>query len=190
MDKKDMKKFFVIQYVIIGLLIVLCLFLIFDRNSNSSKNNGQTEKVSNDYDISMMNEVEVSDVLDMFEDKELHILYIGRETCGVCKAILPNLQKAQDDLNYITQYLDITEVDRSSSDWEKLEKLLDIETSVSITNDEGKKELKAETFGYFIGTYGYTPTMVIINNNNMVAGHIGNMTLDELENWLKSNGVA
>ena len=130
-----------------------------------------------------------ADILDMFENGNAYVLYIGRETCGVCKKVLPNLQSAQDDLDYITQYLDITKVDRNSNAWDKLEKLLDKETSLSVTNNEGKMELKTETYGYFIGNYGYTPTLIIINNNKMIAGHIGNITLDDLKTWLQSNGI-
>ena len=164
MDKKDMKKFFIIQYIIIGLLIVLCLFLIFDRNSNDTKQN-QTETTTNAYDVSMMNEVSINDVIKMFEDAKTQVLYIGRETCGVCKNVLPNLQSAQEDFGYTTQYLDITKADRDGSDWEKLEKLLDIETSINVTNADGESELKTESYGYFIGTYGYTPTLIIISKN-------------------------
>jgi len=188
MDQKDMKKFFVIQYIIIGLLVVLCLFLIFDRNTTDS-NNKSTENAASNYDVSMMNEVSVADVLDMFEDKKTYVLYIGRETCGVCKTILPNLQSAQEDLGYTTQYLDITKANRSSSEWEKLENLLNVETTINVTNSDGEKELKTESYGYFVGTYGYTPTLIIIDNNKMIAGHIGNYSLDDLKTWLQSNGI-
>jgi len=189
MDKKDMKKFFIIQYIIIGLLLILCLFLIFDRSSDKSSNNKQTENISNGYDVSMMNEVGVSDILKMFDDGKSHVLYIGRETCGICKSILPNLQSAQKNLSYVTQYLDITKADRNSDEWKELEKLLDKETSISVTNNNGEKEIKTESYGYFVGSYGYTPTLIIINNNKMVAGHIGNFSLDDLEAWLQSNGI-
>lgn len=188
MDKKDMKRLFVIQYIIIGLLVVLCLFLVFDRK-NVETNNKQTETTKNDYDISMMNEVSVSDVLNMFEDEKTYVLYIGRETCGVCKTVLPNLQSAQENLNYTTQYLDITKADRDSSDWAKLETLLDVKTTINVTNSDGENEAKTESYGYFIGTYGYTPTLIIIDNNKMVAGHIGNISLEELESWLSTNGI-
>jgi len=188
MDKKEMKKFFIIQYVIIALLLVLCLVLIFDKKE--AKDSGVVkENISEDYDVSNMNDVSVSDVLEMFEDKKSHVLYIGRESCSVCKAILPNLQAAQDDLDYVTDYLDITTVDRNSDDWNKLEKLLNLETSINVTNADGKAEVKTETFGYFIGTYGYTPSIIIINNNKMIAGHIGNYSLDDLLSWLQSHGI-
>ncbi len=191
MEQKDMKKFFMVQYIIIGLLVVVCLFLIIDRfnTKESAGSNSQGESLNNNgYDISMMNEVSVSNVLDMFNNKKSYLLYIGRETCGVCKTILPKLQNAQNDLDYITQYLDITKVDRNSSDWEKLEDLFDVETTLSV-NVNGESEIKTETYGYFIGNYGYTPTLIIINNNKMVAGHIGDFGLDELKDWLQENGI-
>ena len=191
MDKKDIKKFFVIQYIIIGLLIGLCLFLLIDRKNNSlNENSGNNSaETTNAYDVSMMNEINVSEFIKMFESKKDYVVYIGRETCGVCKAILPNLVSAQNDLNYTTQYLDITKVDRNSSEWLKLEKLLDKETTLSVNGEDGKKTLKTESYGYFIGKYGYTPTLIIVKDNKMVAGHIGNFEINELTSWLKSNGI-
>ena len=190
MDKNDMKKFFIIQYIIIGLLVIVCLFLIVDKfKSEDTPNDNPITTDTNDYDVSMMDEVTADDILDMFEDNKSHVLYIGRATCGMCKTILPNLQAAQEELGYTTQYLDITTVDRNSESWNKVEKLLDKKTSLSVTNSEGEKELKSETYGYFIGTYGYTPSLIIIDNNKMVAGHIGNLSLNELKDWLQTNGI-
>ena len=188
MDKREMKKFFIIQYVIIGLLLILCFVLILDKKEVKDTEVIE-ENISKDYDVSEMNKVSVYDVVNMFQDKKTHILYIGRESCSVCKAILPNLQAAQDDLDYVTNYLDITTVDRSSADWNKVEKLLNLETSINVTDGNGESEVKTETFGYFIGKYGYTPSIIIIKNNKMIAGHIGNYSLDELLTWLQSNGI-
>jgi len=189
MDKKDMKKFFIIQYVIIGLLVVLCLFLIFDRKENNASDTTNNGSSAADYDVSKMNEVNADDILDMFDDDEAYLLYIGRETCGVCKAVLPNLIEAQEDLGYTTQYLDITKVDRSSDEWDEVEKLLDVKTSLNVMNENGEKELVTKTYGYFIGTYGYTPTLIIINNGKMIDGHIGNYELKDLKEWLQINGI-
>lgn len=190
MDKKDVKKFFIIQYVIIGVLILLCFYLILDRNDSKNEiKEEQNNSVDVDYDISSMNEVNVSDVLDMFKDGKTHVLYIGRSTCGVCKEILPNLKSAQEDLDYVTQYLDITKVDRNSSDWEKVEKLMNKKTSLNMKNEEGQNELVSETYGYFVSNYGYTPTVIIINKNKMLAGHIGFFDINSLKSWLKENGI-
>ena len=189
MDKKDIKKFFIIQYIIIGLLIGLCLFLLIDRKNSDNNSGNSNSESTKSYDVSMMNEINVSDFLQMFNSKKEYVIYIGRETCGVCKAILPKLVSAQNDLDYTTQYLDITKVDRSSAAWLSLEELLDKETTLSVTGDDGKKTLKTESYGYFIGKYGYTPTLIIVKNNKMVAGHIGNFEIEELTNWLKSNGI-
>lgn len=193
MNVKEVKRLFVTQYIIIGLLIFISIYLVttsINKNTSEVKNNNnQSTKNETDYDISMMNQVTVSDILSMFEDGKTHVLYIGRSTCRVCKIILPNLQTAQEELNYVTQYLDISSADRNSDEWKELEKLLDIETTMNVTNDDGEKEFVKETFGYFIGNYGYTPSLIIIDENKMIAGHIGNYELEELKTWLKANGI-
>lgn len=97
----------------------------------------------------MMHTVGVSDVIDMFANEGTYVLYIGRETCTVCQDLLPILQEAQVNNNYITQYMDITEIDRSSSDWEKLVELLDVETTTTM-DENGTSEEVTNTFGYFL----------------------------------------
>jgi len=191
MKKDNLKKMLVTQYIIIGLLVCLCFFLFFNTivKKDNVQNDIKNEVQKNEYDVSMMNEVNVNDILKMFEDGKSYVLYIGRSTCASCKIILPYLQVAQSDLGYVTQYLDITKTDRNSNEWKKLENLLDIETTLSYTKDNGEKELKTDTYGFFIGERGYTPSLIIINKNEMVAGHIGVLELSELKDWLKNNDI-
>ena len=108
---QEFKKLNMCMYIIMGLLLLLAILLMV----TSCRSNALEEE--NEYDVSMMHTVGVSDVIDMFANEGTYVLYIGRETCSVCHDLLPALQEAQINNNYITQYLDITQVDRSSSDW-------------------------------------------------------------------------
>ena len=135
-----------------------------------------------------MHQVGVSDVIDLFEDSGTYVLYIGRETCSVCYDILPVLQEAQINNNYITQYLDISEADRSSSDWEKLVELLNVETTTTM-DEEGVSEEVTNTFGYFLDAKGFTPCVIIIRDGKQIAGFFGSRSLTNFEDWLANYGI-
>ena len=130
---KEFRNLNISMYIIMGLLLLLAIIFMVT-SCQSTKTNEDS-----DYDVSMMRTVGVNDVIDMFNDGETYVLYIGRETCSVCHELLPALQEAQINNNYITQYLDISQVDRSSAEWEELVELLDLETTTTM-DEEGVAE--------------------------------------------------
>ena len=178
---KEFKKLNMSMYVIMGLLLLLAILIMV--TSCQSKSANEVE-----YDVSMMRAVGVSDVLDLFDSNETYILYIGRETCSVCYDILPVLQQAQINNNYITQYLDISAADRNSEDWKRLVELLNVETTTTM-DEEGVTEEVTNTFGYFLDAKGFTPCVVIIRDGRQIAGFFGSRTLTSFEDWLASYGI-
>ena len=90
----NFKKLNTLMYIIMVLLLILIVLGFVNACSKEEKS---------EYDVSMMREVSVGDVLEMFEDNKTYVLYIGRETCDICYDLLPTLQQAQIDHNYITQ---------------------------------------------------------------------------------------
>jgi len=54
----------------------------------------------------MMKKLNINEVIDLFDTKGTHIVYIGRATCGACVNFLPILQQAQHEFGYVTIYLD------------------------------------------------------------------------------------
>ena len=174
---QEFKKLNMCMYIIMGLLLLLAILLMV----TSCRSNALEEE--NEYDVSMMHTVGVSDVIDMFANEGTYVLYIGRETCSVCHDLLPALQEAQINNNYITQYLDITQVDRSSSDWETLVGLLNVETTTTM-DEEGVSEEVTNTFGYFLDAKGFTPCVIIIRDGKQIAGFFGSRSLTNFEDWL------
>lgn len=179
---QEFKKLNMCMYIIMGLLLLLAILLMV----TSCRSNALEEE--NEYDVSMMHTVGVSDVIDMFANEGTYVLYIGRETCSVCHDLLPALQEAQIKNNYITQYLDITQVDRSSSDWETLVGLLDVETTTTM-DEEGETEEVTNTFGYFLDAKGFTPCVIIIRDGKQIAGFFGSRSLTNFEDWLANYGI-
>ena len=166
-----MSKFTKVFLIIITVLLSIIVMIGIIKTDN------------NKYDVSMMNEVTVKDVLDMFYSKKTYVLYIGREGCSVCGDILPALREAQIKNNYITQYLDIEKVTRSGNDWNDLVSLLSMKSTQTLTENGTGKEI-TETYGYFLHNYGFTPTIVIIKDGKQTGGSIGGSDHDILVEWL------
>lgn len=176
----EFKKINILLYIIMTLIILLgIIFLI----NNKAKN-----KEKNIYDVSMMHEIGVDEALKLFNDDDTFVLYIGRETCDICQDLLPKLQTAQIENNYITQYIDLTKVDRKGENWQNLVKLLNVSTTQTLTSN-GSGEKVTETFGYFLNEKGFTPCVIVISKGKMVAGFFGDKELISLEDWLHNNGI-
>ena len=147
-----------------------------NNSSTTTNNNGSS---TSDYDVSMFNAVGLSDILKFLgkSNKETHILYLGRSTCSACVAFLPNLQATQREMNFTTDYLDITKVDTSSDDFTKFSNLLskEITQNVNGTTQTGK----------ISEFYGLTPMIVVIKNGEAVDAVVGSYSKDNLQTFLK-----
>ena len=179
---KEFKKINYCLYIIMALLLILSIVLLVNSCSNSDTITEDT------YDVSMMHEVGVSDIVDMFANEGTYVLYIGRETCKVCHDLLPILTEAQINNNYITQYLDISNINRNSSDFTKLVELLDVEVTTTVSED-GTGEEKTDTFGNFLRDYGFTPCVIIISEGKQLSGFFGTTSLISFEDWLSNYGI-
>lgn len=136
------------------------------------------------YDISMMKEVEVEDILDMFQSGKTYVLLVGSSDCDVCAGLIPSMAEAQKEHNYITQYLDIMKVDFSSSAWQELVKKLDMKSEQTLS-DDAKGEKITETYGYFLDNYAMAPTVIIIKGGKQTGGFIGGgVDEQDLIDWL------
>ena len=147
-----------------------------NNNSSTTTNNGSS---TNNYDVSMFNAVSVSDILKFLgtSNKETHILYLGRSTCSACVAFSPNLQETQKEMNFTTDYLDITTVDTTSDDYKKFSNLLskEITQTVNGTSETGK----------ISEFYGYTPMIIVVKNGEAVDAIVGSYSKDNLQTFLK-----
>ena len=186
MEKKYIKR---IYYLVIAIVIMVSLNLILAISGNISKKGSTTtsdttssESSSSDYDVSMMNSLTTSQVVDLFKDtKNTYVVYLGRSTCSACVSFLPTLQAMQSKYNYVTQYLDITTVNTSSDDYSNLISKLAVDKTINVNG-----ESKTDKFGSF---YGYTPMVFIIKDGKFADGIVGAYSQTSFENFLNTNGI-
>ncbi len=124
-----------------------------------------------DYDVSKFNEIDIDKALTLFDQKDLAVVYMGRETCHFCVQYVPIITSVQEELGFKTYYLDTLKMDVTKEAYDKF-----------IAKLDKKYELDGEnkTIGEFYKLYGYTPITIIIKNGKMVDGHIGYTEKDVL----------
>ncbi len=179
-------KLVIVSVILLAIILLINLFggvkvKNADSSSNTSSTNN-TSKTSNEYDVSSFNSLSLSDLLKLFDNKkETNVVYLGRATCSACVSFLPTLQSAQSKHNYTTQYLDITTVDSTSQDFEKLMTKLSKEVTLSVNG-----ESKTQSFGDF---YGYTPMVFVIKDGKFSDGFVGAYSEAKFEEFLNKNGI-
>lgn len=180
-----LKKIYTMLIVVLVISVMsLMIGLVNYSNTKGTTNNSSTASNGNSvlegYDVSMFNEVAVSDILKFLgtSNKETHILYLGRSTCSACVAFLPGLQETQKEMDFTTDYLDITKVDTSSDDFKKFSSLLskEITQNVNGTSQTGK----------ISEFYGLTPMIVVIKNGEAVDAIVGSYSKENLQKFLKN----
>lgn len=180
-----LKKIYTMLIVVLVISVMsLMIGLVNYSNTKGTTNNSSTtsngDSVPENYDVSMFNEVAVGDILKFLgtSNKQTHILYLGRSTCSACVAFLPGLQETQKEMNFTTDYLDITKVDTSSDDFKKFSSLLskEITQNVNGTNQTGK----------ISEFYGLTPMIVVIKNGEAVDAIVGSYSKENLQKFLKN----
>ena len=170
---KSSKILLTITIILIVVIVILSILLI---------------KKGNKYDTSFMREVTVNEILDIMESENHHVIYVGRKTCALCEKFLPILKDASITQNFTPLYLDIENVDRTSSNWEELIKKLKLESTQTL-NESDEGETVTETYGYFLDNYGFTPTVIITKSGKQEAGFIGYKSKTDLIKFLKEKGI-
>jgi len=169
-DNVILNKLLICAYVIIALLTINTFVLIISNVDTSKSNTADTQKTaetSEDYDVSMMNTVNVDKVLKLYDSKSAQVIYLGRSTCGYCVKFLPVLQQAQKDYGYKTNYLDIT----------------------TVSEDDQAKLLKKDNDENFLAqNYGSTPMVLIVKGGKLVDTWVGYAEYESFASFLEQNG--
>ncbi len=170
----------ILGFIILGILIIGLYFKDgVSTNNNNSNNNGSNSSTEG-YDVSKMNEVDVDEVLALFEEDGTHVLYIGRSTCSACIQFVPVLNQVQEELNFTTNYLDVQQyMGNWSKAQEELSPLMELATIEATANGE-----TGELGELFIEN-GFTPVLIVIKDGEIVEGFFGSRSATELTNILE-----
>ena len=157
-----------VYFVIIGCLIVLSIVLLMSNKDNSKK-----EEVDTRY----FKILSINETLNLFDSNEEKILVIGKKDCPATVELGKAITVAKAKYGFTINYLELTELDPSSTEYKSLIEKLNFEYTLYDKTDK---------FGNFLGN---TPMLIIIKGRQMSYGYIGNMTLTSLETILRQYGV-
>ena len=169
--------------IIIGLLVLILIVLTIgvskmDNVGEESINNTTETEYNTDYDVSMFEEIEASDLKKSTKGKT-KVVYIGRESCGWCAAFLPNLWDAQKEFDFTTLYIDIA-------------KIIDFSDGAVIDQDSFDILMKLSGKGYesyMEDNFGATPMILVIKDNKIIGGQTGYSEYDAFKKILDEAGL-
>ena len=175
-ETKILNKLLVCAYITIALLAINTIIL-FASNVKITTDNTKTEEkgkgnntgeetVNTDYDVSMMDTINMDEMIKLFDSKKTQVIYLGRSTCGYCIKFLPVLQQAQKDYDYTTKYFDITTAENGDVD-----KLLE-------------KDNKDE---FLSKNYGATPMVLLVKDGKLKDTWVGYSDYDDFAQFLEKN---
>ncbi|MBP3461817.1 MAG: thioredoxin family protein [Bacilli bacterium] len=163
-----LKRILVCAYIIIALLAINTIIQFVSNVKITSESETETE-TTEEYDVSMFDTVDTEKTINLFDSKDIQVIYIGRSTCGYCVKFLPVLQQAQKEFGYKTKYLDITTVTTEEQQNAILAK----------DNDEG----------FLSQNFGSTPMVLLVKDGKIVKGWVGYAEYDEFAKFLIDNGI-
>ena len=163
--EQQLKKLQVCVYIIIALLLIntIALFASLKDPSDTSTETEETEETYN-YDVSMFKTISADEFVEAYNGSELQVVYFGRSTCGYCVQFLPTLQQAQADYGYTTLYVDIEAI-----------------------GSDGITKI-TELDSYLSETYGQTPSVVLVQNGQIVDYNLGYTDYESFASMLEVNG--
>ena len=187
MDKEKLGYYEILNKIFACLIIIIALLamnLIYNVAGGGSTTKSTTDEESTsenaNYDTSDLNQVDAAGAIKLFDSKDPQVILFGRPDCGVCVSFLPIIKEAQEDLGFVTNYVDINEVEQDDTLNELLD-MMDVKTTVNLNGED-----EEGTFGEF---YGLTPTVIIVKDGKMKAGIVGYKSYNDYVKFLNDNGI-
>lgn len=176
LDKIERK--FTILFILLGILIFLNLLVVGSLNNKDTSKNDVDSEVNTEYDVSDFTEITYKDINE-FKKNEIYVIYIGRETCGWCLEMLPNIKKASSEYNFKTYYIDIAKIIDFSTN-----AIIDNEAYEALVNLETNEEQKG-----IMDEFGSTPMILIMKNNKIIGSQVGYAEYDAYASVLERAGL-
>lgn len=177
-NKSENSKNYIFWILILSFVLVV-FFSIFMKDYNKKKKVTTEESV-----LETFITIDLDKTIEKINNKDQFILYIGSETCPTCRTFSTNLKKVQQKLKFTSFYLSLQSIDRNSEKWKKFTKILSIEKTLNLVNDEKEVKKVTDTIGNFLTNKGYTPTILAFRNGELIDGNIGGTSEKNLENWV------
>ena len=156
---------------------------MFKGGANTNNSTQSTEETS-DYDVSMFTAIDQTKFMANLNEKDIKVTYFGRSTCGYCIQFLPTMKKAQTELNFKMNYVDVTKVDTSSDDYTKMTKLINAKTED--INERYGLTGTSEAYKYL---YSFTPMVTVTQNGKLIDVWVGYSDYETFVSWLNEAGV-
>lgn len=183
-EKEILEKILKTNRIILVVLILMFILLTMgvskmysNKNIDTYTNTDSESEYNTDYDVSMFEEIEASDIASKTK-KSKQVVYVGRASCGWCAAFLPTLWEAQEEYDYTTLYIDIA-------------KIIDFSNGNILDNDayDTMLELTGDKYeGYMEQNFGATPMVLVIEKGKIISAQTGYNEFEAFKQVLENAG--
>lgn len=136
-----------------------------------------TPPVEPPYDLGGIKEVEPDELMNLFNDNNLQVLFVGSRYTNIGSDMIPTLNKLSEELNIKTNFLDMKTY--SFNKWrEEVKGFLD-KVNVMV-NINGLRM----TIGEYIYLGGFKSSIIILKDGVTIDGFIGNKSYDETKSLI------
>lgn len=157
-----LKKAIVIGYIIIALVVINIFVTIIVNGKVEEKGIYDT-----DFDVSMFKTITVDELEDELDSGELTMVVFGKPNCEYTNQMLPILEQAQKDYNYVARYIDIRYVSESQRD-------------IVLSYDDD-----TEFLSEYLGT---TPLIIVFKDGKMLDTWVGYEDYETFSKFLRDLG--
>ncbi len=163
-----------ILFVIIGLLLMI-LILSKKSDKDIEYHQNPTNPI---YDVSSFNQIKPTDI-ENFKKNKLYVIFIGRENCVYSRSMLAIYKLAQEEYDYVTQYINILDIyDYANSS------IIDKSEYDYLNNlDRVKSEEN------FMKSFSYTPLTLFVKNKKIVKTYLGEADYETFSGILEDLGL-
>lgn len=142
--------------------------------------NEEEDDSTGSYDKSYFTKIKASNIELLSQNKKM-VLWIGSSLCSHCAQYAPIITTVGKTNKIPIFYIDILTIYGSTADGVRIKDQESYDIMVNLKTDEENKNVMDE--------FGSTPMTLIIENNTIIGSNVGSMSITQLEELLKQEGV-
>ena len=142
--------------------------------------NEEEDDSTGSYDKSYFTKIKAKNIELLSQNKKM-VLWIGSSLCSHCAQYAPVITTVGKTNKMPIFYIDILTIYGNTADGVRIKDQESYDIMVNLKTDEDNKKIMED--------FGTTPMTLIIENNTIIGSHIGYMSIIQLEELLKQEGI-
>lgn len=167
-----------VNKIILFLIIILLLGVVLISSLGKDESDEYVAPSTPMFNVSAFNEIMPTDI-DNFKKNKVYVVFMGSEDCLFTRKMIPVLENAQKEFDFVSQYINIKEV-------------IDLSQNKIVNEDElnylKELDIKSEDVN-ITSDLGRTPLTLFIKNKKIIKSYLGYANYETLVGLLSDVGL-